>query len=114
MNNDSTAARTATALLVKHVEAIARLAITLEWTTHEIEAGRASLVVSDFERLMSLGALLQSVADETEAATAAWAVLAGENDASWSQIARPLGITKQRAHQRYAGVLSDRSLPGIQ
>lgn len=57
--------------------------------------------LNDFEQLLDTGAMLTAIAQHIELMTTTWAELAGQQNASWRQIGTPLGITRQRAQQRY-------------
>jgi hypothetical protein len=72
-----------------------------------------STQVDDFDGLLGIGYDLTSVREHLFAAEAAWVSIAVAADASWKQIGDALGMSKQAAHKRFAGILVDQPIPGI-
>jgi hypothetical protein len=77
-----------------------------------IDQARATRV-DDFDGLLGIGYDLTAVNEHLFAAQAAWVSIAVAADASWKQIGDALGMSKQAAHKRFAGILVDEPIPGI-
>lgn len=66
---------------------------------------------NDFDALLQIGVDLADLDVTVDASKYLWVRLATAAGASWKQIGDALGVSKQAAQKRYAGVYVDAPLP---
>lgn len=86
------------------------LAKNLDHCTSESSKARHTRA-GDFEKLLQLGTHIAEAQEAITKAAGHWAAAAADAGASWKQIGDAFGISKQLAHHRWAGLMTDRPLP---